>query len=563
LLVTAFRTVVFYVVGVTLSFCYLSSVIPFLGASNLLDVIGRNNLNDPFVSTYYLLWTLFFYLPESFLILFIILCYFYVDYNNIDKMLIVVFLTNNVYLTELLDFIPLNYFLVSNASVDTNGNTLLLNLLNRYHPFIFYLSVVIMLYIASVLILSSSYWLSQFVINSVSYTTEYKVVVVIVVNWLALWLGSWWAFQEGTWGGWWNSDISEMLGLMIILVGLVYLHTRVTHLKVRSTSLFLYSCLSGFLCTYYFIQINYELTSHNFGSRFFFFFNNNLLLFELVIFLSTVSIVTSLFSIYIYICDVYTSLSNNSKSINFRKVFFNFKVYLLMFFGMWLVISLLPLIDLFTQKYIHITDLFLSNMYTFISFVFVLATLYLFFEANINYLQNQFLTLPLTHIFSTALSATHYYKWTNSKLIHSLLVCFLLTNVQNADLVFLYWGHSTAHSSFYFTSDVYFFYSTVFICDVSSFSRVNTSVDCSGFINGSWTQSSTLNAYDVDQFWLSHSANTLFNYFYFMCNWVKVFILIESSDINVLSLVSMLTIITLFSSNLKRGFDIRQPRATY
>ena len=563
MLVITFITVVFYAVGVTLIFYYLSGVIPFLGACNLLDIISRNNLNDPFVSTYYLLWTLFFYLPESFLVLFIILCYFYMGYNDVNKLLVWVFLLNNTYLTELLDFTPLNYFLVSTTSVDTNSNTLLLNPLNRYHPFIFYLSVVVMMYIASVLLLSGSYWLSQFAINSVSYATEHRVLLVIILNWSALWLGSWWAFQEGTWGGWWNSDISEMLGLMIILIGFVYLHAKVLHLRTRSISLFLYSCLSGFLCTYYFIQINYELTSHNFGSRFFFFFNNNLLLFELVTLLSTVSISTLLYSTYIYTCDEYINPSSGSKGINFRKIFFNFKAYLLIFFCVWLAISLLPLIDLFTQKHIHITDLFLSNIYTFISFVFVLSTLYMFFEVSANYLQNQLFVLPLTHIFSSVLGASHYYKWTSGRVIHSLLVCFLLTNVQNADLVFLYWGHSTMYSSFYFTGNMYFFHPTAFICDVNSFSLVNISFDCDNFINCSWTQSSALNAYDVDQFCLSHSANILFNYFYFIRDWVKIFIIIESSDINVLSLVSVLTAIALFSSNLKPRFNNKQPRVSY
>ena len=563
LLVIAYRTLVFYVVGVALIFYFLINVVPFLGACSLVDVIGRGNPNDPFVSTYYLLWTLFFYLPESFLTLFVVLSYFYIDYICINKLLAVIWLANCVYLTELVDFIPLNYFLVSTVSVETASNVLLLNPLNRYHPFIFYLSVVIILYIACAFLLGGSCWLSQFMINSISYATEYKVIYVVVINWLALWLGSWWAFQEGTWGGWWNSDISEMLGLIIILVGLIYLHAKAPHFKVRATSLFFYSCLSGFMLTYYFIQVNYELTSHNFGSRFFFFFNNNLLLFELITLLSVVVVNMLVYCTDNYIRDEYANLGDRYISISVRKVFFNLKVYLLIFFCMWFMISLIPLIDLFTQKYIHITDLFLSNVYALISFVFILATVYVFFEANVGYLKNQFFVLSTTPIFSTALGVSHYYKWTSSRLTHALLICFLLTNVQGADLVFLYWGHSTTYSAFYSTGDIYFFYSTVYVCDVSSFSRVNTSIDCSNFINSSWTQSSTLNAYDVDEFWLSHSANTLFNYFYFMCKWIKVFIVIESPDITVLSIVSALTIATLFNNPIIRSAFSWQLRTAY
>ena len=38
--------------------------------------------------------------------------------------------------------------------------------------------------------------------------------------------------------------------------------------------------LSGIALSYYMLQLNFELTSHNFGSRFTYFFNNNLFLLE-------------------------------------------------------------------------------------------------------------------------------------------------------------------------------------------------------------------------------------------------------------------------------------------
>ena len=40
--------------------------------------------------------------------------------------------------------------------------------------------------------------------------------------------------------------------------------------------------LCFFIATYFFIQLNFELVSHNFGSKFFFFFNNNLFSMEVI-----------------------------------------------------------------------------------------------------------------------------------------------------------------------------------------------------------------------------------------------------------------------------------------
>lgn len=304
----------------------------------------------------------------------------------------------------------------------------------------------------------------------------------------------------------------------------------------------LYTGLSSFLCTYYFIQINYELTSHNFGSRFFFFFNNNLLLLELLFVLALSTIVTTLFATRQYAEAVYTGLATAGAVISFRRVFFDLKTYLLIFLYLWLLISLLPLIDLFTQKYIHVTDLVLSDIYPLISLVFFITTVYMFFEVGVHYVKSQLILVASAPIFSSVLVASYYLRWTNSRIIHLLLTCFLLVNLQSSSLVFLYWGHSAPYSSFYFSNEIFFFYTAVFVCDVNTFNRVNVSVDFDNILKGSWASSNMNNSYDIDQFWLSHSADTLFNYFYFLDNWIKVFIFIESPNTNVLSILTALSI---------------------
>jgi hypothetical protein len=93
---------------------------------------------------------------------------------------------------------------------------------------------------------------------------------------IALFLGSWWAFQEGTWGGWWNWDPSEVFGLLFLILQLTNLHENTNYfklVKVHKKTLISASLLLG---VYFFIQLNFEIISHNFGVKFFFFFNNNL-----------------------------------------------------------------------------------------------------------------------------------------------------------------------------------------------------------------------------------------------------------------------------------------------
>lgn len=563
MLVIIYKTVVFHIVGVALIFYYINALVPFCGACSLIDVVGRHNLNDSFISVYYLLWTLFFYLPESFLSLFVILCYLSTSWGTLSKVTIVLFLVNNLYIVELVDFISINSSLTQVVSIETWTNSLLLNLLNRYHPFIFYTSVVLIMYIVSLFMMLSTSLLNQFLINSVAHTTEFKVILVVFLNWLALWLGGWWAFQEGTWGGWWNSDISEMLGLLITLIGLVYLHVRIPHLKLRSVTLFLYVCLASFLCVYYFIQINYELTSHNFGSRFFFFFNNNLLLLELLFILVSSIMATLISGIKYSTSNSYIDFSIVFSDINFRKIFFSFKVYLLIFFYIWLLISLLPLVDLSTQKYIHITDLLLSDAYPVITLSFLLSVVYMFFELDLHYVISCSFLLAATTTFSSLLTPSYSIKWTNSRIVHLLLTCFLLVNIQSSDLVFLYWGHTTQYTPLYFSDEVFFFHNMLFVCDANSFNRLNVSSTCGGVMSSSWSSSHLNNSYDVDQFFLSHSVNTLFNYFYFLDNWVKIFILIESTNVNVLSVLSTLNVLYLIC-----GFTVWyayavQPQSNY
>ena len=51
------------------------------------------------------------------------------------------------------------------------------------------------------------------------YLITYSIILTIT-----LYFGGWWALQEGSWGGWWNWDASEVLGLITLLYLILAVH---------------------------------------------------------------------------------------------------------------------------------------------------------------------------------------------------------------------------------------------------------------------------------------------------------------------------------------------------
>jgi cytochrome c biogenesis factor len=199
------------------SFVFISSFTT--GFSYFPDVYNRFNINDSVLNTYYFFWTSFLYLPSFyFFLVFLILWNFT---RQLGTVLLIFFLLYN---TEFLDFIVNNFNFISSNPLLLEINLLLTNNLNKIHPFIFYLSTILLFcYVYEILILFtqnnqySLVWFFNFKLNYSWWVGFYNIV--------ALFLGSWWAFQEGTWGGWWNWDSSEIFGLEFFLFFLFVIHT--------------------------------------------------------------------------------------------------------------------------------------------------------------------------------------------------------------------------------------------------------------------------------------------------------------------------------------------------
>ena len=244
------------------------------------------------IETYFFWWTTLTYLPTFFFSFALVI----VSVSLRTRRLLAPiggFLVLSVYTTEVGDFNILNFLDTETSYSSYALNTLLTNSLNKYHPFVFYLSTVLLL-----VVVLKTIWESRrpqpFTTSSLLASTTPLNWTVTIVNLVALFLGSWWALEEGTWGGWWNWDSSEVFGLQIALSAL-YLNHSYTPVKLTSNRLFQsVSVFAAVLIGYFFIQLNFELVSHNFGSKFFFFFNNNLFFLEAVF--SSVFLLLAVFS---------------------------------------------------------------------------------------------------------------------------------------------------------------------------------------------------------------------------------------------------------------------------
>ena len=251
------------------------------GSTLFLDTPLRLSTNSPFVETYFFWWTTLTYLPTFFFSLLLLITSVS---GQVRKPLfaLIGFFTLVLYAVEVSDFTILN-LLDTETSYSSYGlNTLLTNSLNKYHPLVFYISAIVLS--TTVLTATTTFRSSQ------PHDTALLLAASTTANWLtaitnltALYMGSWWALEEGTWGGWWNWDSSEVFGLQITLSALYLNHSLTSVRSISSRSLQSFFVYGTVLISYFFIQLNFELVSHNFGSKFFFFFNNNLFFLEVIL----------------------------------------------------------------------------------------------------------------------------------------------------------------------------------------------------------------------------------------------------------------------------------------
>jgi hypothetical protein len=168
-----------------------------------------------------------------------------------------------VYLWSTVSYNSTNQILFQVLIREESVNPLLLNSINKYHPFVFYSSITLLvLWVLQTTCCKVSTIKDNFTKSIQPKPELYVLLIATTLSW-----GGWWAAQEGSWGGWWNWDPSEVFGLMLMLI-----YVYKTHLKAHKIKFFQEKYLVslwwwGFVFIYYFIQLNFDLVSHNFGTR--------------------------------------------------------------------------------------------------------------------------------------------------------------------------------------------------------------------------------------------------------------------------------------------------------
>lgn len=500
------------------------------GVSTLLDLSSRSNPNDSIINSFNYFWTSFTYLPTFFFTYLYIFVLLY-TLNQSSTLILLIFPLFLLYNYELLDFLTVNvHWYVRDGSL-SGINLLLSNNLNKYHPFIFYISVFLLvpLMCTAPLLFTRR---SRFKRNTLLKLGAVLKVSILLINLLALFLGSWWALQEGTWGGWWNWDASEVLGLLVSLLSLQSIHLKQT---ISNLTQFTEKFLIGiwvFVFSYFFIQLNFDLVSHNFGSKFFFFFNNNLFFLEILTLVSTILLV-NLVRIYFWRTQLYTILVNVASPA----------LLSLQWFGVWLITllitttafsSFLPLLNYFLWSYfainsfnfhIHlplvILPFFIIFFVTFLSFDFFSITLLLSIPLCY-YIPGACIPLLLLPIRKSVVSIQHI----------GLLILLVL-NCTSYNLNFVYWYPTMFYEEIPLATQASFIKQDLMFCDMVFIDKLILHQSGVEYWNTStWTTIYGTNAPTLNFFLLAYDAGTHYNYYSLTDGWLSPALYIETGYLN-------------------------------
>lgn len=233
---------------------------------NLLDTLSRVNTSDFFINNYYYTWTIFWYIPIFIITVYLLVSYFS-NHLKIKILVLLIIITFILNLGEVIDYWYLNTYAVDVKFHGEFINNLLTNSINKYHPLILYLSISLLysfiLYSLNLIVCF------DLLSNQKDYQISFNKYIhsTIYFNYIALALGSWWALQEGSWGGWWNWDPSEVFGFVVFISTVFYIHKQFRNARVVINTIDLLLVLILIVLLYYFMQLNFNLISHNFGLR--------------------------------------------------------------------------------------------------------------------------------------------------------------------------------------------------------------------------------------------------------------------------------------------------------
>jgi len=225
-------TTYLFIIAKTSLFIVLVPLTMSAQLTSLPDIFARVMIDDSYINIYYFFWTNFWYLPLFFGSI-LLMKFLSSNVSFITTSLVVILASIlSAILVEIVDYSYSNTLLHYWEVDVSNFNILLINSINKYHPFLLYYGLIKLV----VLTLGFIHLLSH---KNFLFTTSSYMLGVLVINYrnltlltTTLYLGAWWAVQEGSWGGWWNWDPSEVFGL--VAMGFF---VRSLHLNLRPASI--------------------------------------------------------------------------------------------------------------------------------------------------------------------------------------------------------------------------------------------------------------------------------------------------------------------------------------
>ena len=491
----------------------------------ILDFFNKTTLNDAPIGWFHLYWVTLSYLPSVFILALITSMLFLRLYTPVSFVIVLGFMY--FYVVELEDFIFFNTLTGFSNPQTQLFNNLLTNLLNKYHPAIFYTSVICFT-------LYTIAYSAQSVSNRRGSATKFYTMfnnwwgITLQTNLVALTLGSWWALQEGTWGGWWNWDPSETLGLLVSFTVLMAIHNNVT----KSTILPWLSLSKGlfylFVASYFFIQLNFEIVSHNFNFKLFHFFNSTgtiaqfFTLALLLGFSQLKSLMVGNRVFYYLSTRTLTSWLRPSK-LHLYLTYASFIPFILLPLA-----SYLPIINYFTWNFLNATFFYQTQPLEWLSFFIICSFFYRFgvlhasttvFTALITFVST-FFTYLYTPFIGGRLSA-----------FHILLTLFLTLNLSALYSNYLVWDLGTVGTGVLTFSTCFFDKQYLVTCEDGLIERVVQWSDITSFIGSTWNISGTSNIFEVSDFLLVFNHTILTNTYFINIDWYSSTLLIELHNI--------------------------------
>ena len=452
------------------------------------------------------------------------------------------------YLTEVHDYLALNTFDLVSLYGTSGINNLLTNTLNRYHPCIFYLGSISLG--ALIFGYPMGRVLSKTFLNSkLVYSYFQQSQVTLTVSFLALWMGSWWALQEGTWGGWWNWDSSETFGLLVPLCVLASIHSRFSLVSLNFLASKNKVLLYVFIFSYFFIQLNFDLTSHNFGARFFFFFNNNLFFLEVLGFILALIPIHLLFSNYMLYLSYWWK---RSKTYGLAWDASFIRMVTSIFITYWVLVSYQPLINYFVWNFVEVNLMNTVPSLSGINFFILLVLLAWILTPN--------LSSPLLLLFLTWYSPIPLFillvgvsMFTWIRFSHWLLLSFTVVNwvivYLNVAVTLTEVGFEfiTTHSGLTFTTP------TLLTLDTLNVDISQQLVASSSVIDSSWNFISSANSSTINSFTLLLGHHSLWNHYLLATSYQSLLLFLELPllpTLNVLFWLILLTITCFYRQSL-------------